>query len=88
MRVSRCRNSDERNRRLRVVEDVVERLVAALEPDYVIIGGGNADKIGTLPKTCHLGKNANAFLGGFRLWEDAGLSKIGKKRKKRPARAK
>jgi polyphosphate glucokinase len=63
------------------VEDVVDRLVAALEPDYVIIGGGNADKIGTLPKTCHLGKNANAFLGGFRLWKDAGMSKAGKKRR-------
>jgi polyphosphate glucokinase len=61
------------------VEDVVDRLVAALEPDYVIIGGGNADKIGTLPKTCHLGKNANAFLGGFRLWKDAGMAKLGKK---------
>src|ERR1700722_7549454 len=27
------------------VNDVVERLVAALEPDYVIIGGGNVDKL-------------------------------------------
>jgi polyphosphate glucokinase len=64
----------------RYVHDVVDRLVAALEPDYVIIGGGNADKIGALPKTCHLGKNANAFLGGFRLWKDAGMSKVSKTR--------
>ena len=58
----------------RYVEDVVDRLVAALEPDYVVIGGGNADKLGTLPKKSRIGKNGNAFLGGFRLWEDAALS--------------
>jgi polyphosphate glucokinase len=53
----------------RYVDDVVARLVAALEPDYVILGGGNADKIEILPERTHLGKNENAFLGGFRLWE-------------------
>jgi polyphosphate glucokinase len=51
------------------VDDVVNRLVAALEPDYVVIGGGNADKLRTLPKKSRLGKNSNAFLGGFRLWD-------------------
>jgi polyphosphate glucokinase len=50
------------------VHDVVARLVAALEPDYVVIGGGNADKLDALPKKSRLGKNGNAFLGGFRLW--------------------
>jgi polyphosphate glucokinase len=53
----------------RYVDDVVERLVAALEPDYVILGGGNAGKLGTLPDKTRLGRNENAFLGGFRLWE-------------------
>jgi polyphosphate glucokinase len=53
----------------RYVDDVVGRLVAALEPDYVVLGGGNADKLGALPKKSRLGKNANAFLGGFRLWQ-------------------
>ena len=52
------------------VEDVVERLVAALEPDYVVIGGGNAHKLKKLPKGCRLGENSNAFRGGFRLWEE------------------
>ena len=60
----------------RYVEDVVDRLVAALEPDYVVIGGGNADKLGALPKKSRMGKNGNAFLGGFRLWEDAALSEF------------
>jgi polyphosphate glucokinase len=53
---------------MRYVEDVVGHLVAALEPDYVVLGGGNADKLGSLPEKARLGNNANAFLGGFRLW--------------------
>jgi len=51
------------------VEDVVARLTAALEPDYVILGGGNVHKLKDLPPHCRLGDNANAFSGGFRLWE-------------------
>ena len=53
----------------RTVADVVSRLVAALEPDDVVIGGGNAKKLKQLPKGCRMGNNANAFRGGFRLWE-------------------
>lgn len=53
----------------RSVEDVVERLVAALEPDDVVLGGGNVKKLKKLPKGCRAGDNANAFLGGFRIWE-------------------
>jgi polyphosphate glucokinase len=51
------------------VTDVVERLVAALEPDDVVLGGGNVKRLKSLPKGCRAGDNANAFLGGFRLWE-------------------
>ena len=51
------------------VADVVERLVAALEPDEVVLGGGNVKKLKALPKGCRAGDNANAFLGGFRLWK-------------------
>ena len=53
------------------VADVVNRLVAALEPDDVVLGGGNVRKLKVLPKGCREGNNANAFLGGFRLWEKA-----------------
>ena len=56
----------------RHVADVVERLIAALEPDDVVLGGGNVKKLKELPKGCREGDNANAFLGGFRLWEKAG----------------
>jgi polyphosphate glucokinase len=54
----------------RNVDDVVERLIAALEPEYVVLGGGNADKLGKLPQKTRLGNNDNAFVGGFRLWRD------------------
>ncbi len=53
----------------RNVEDVVERLKAALQATDVVLGGGNIKKLKKLPKGCRAGDNANAFLGGFRLWE-------------------
>ena len=52
----------------RHVVDVVAHLVAALEPDGVVLGGGNVNKLKTLPPGCRAGNNANAFVGGFRLW--------------------
>src|SRR5262245_50605522 len=55
----------------RDVEDVVGRLIAALEPDYVVLGGGNVHQLDTLPPGCRAGDNDNAFVGGFRLWEGA-----------------
>jgi polyphosphate glucokinase len=51
------------------VADVVKHFVAALEPDYVVLGGGNAVKLGHLPRKARLGDNANAFKGGFKLWD-------------------
>jgi predicted NBD/HSP70 family sugar kinase len=53
----------------RDVADVIETLRAALEPDYVVVGGGNADRLKELPEHVRLGDNENAFLGGFRLWD-------------------
>jgi polyphosphate glucokinase len=53
------------------VEEVVEVLVAALQPDDVVLGGGNAKKLKDMPPLCRLGDNANAFKGGFRLWESS-----------------
>lgn len=53
----------------RDVADVVECLVAALEPDDIVLGGGNSKKLEELPLHSRLGDNANAFLGGFRLWD-------------------
>src|SRR4030095_16673612 len=47
----------------------VGRLIDVLDPDDIVLGGGNAKKLRKLPPGCRLGSNANAFLGGFRLWE-------------------
>ncbi|MCC8965395.1 ROK family protein [Bradyrhizobium sp. Pear76] len=51
------------------VDDVIARLSAALEPDYVVLGGGNADKVDNPPPKVRFGDNANAFEGGFRMWK-------------------
>jgi polyphosphate glucokinase len=48
---------------------VIAQLRAALEPDDTVVGGGNATKLRRMPKGVRLGANANAFAGGFRLWE-------------------
>jgi polyphosphate glucokinase len=65
------------------VEDVVARLVAALEPDDVVLGGGNVKHLDELPPGCRVGDNANAFLGGFRAWgEETGME--GKAARKPP----
>jgi polyphosphate glucokinase len=55
------------------VFDVVNRLRAALQPDYVVIGGGNVDKLDELPEKSRRGDNTRAFEGGFRLWRDKAL---------------
>jgi polyphosphate glucokinase len=51
------------------VADVVARLIAALEPEDIVLGGGNIHKLEQLPPGCRPGDNANAFLGAFRLWD-------------------
>jgi len=53
------------------VAEVVARLVAALEPEDVVLGGGNVKKLKDLPGGCRKGDNGNAFVGGFRVWEQA-----------------
>jgi polyphosphate glucokinase len=53
----------------RTIERVVRDLRAALEPDYVVLGGGNVKKLKKLPAGARRGDNANAFRGGFRLWK-------------------
>jgi len=54
------------------VVDVVARLTAALEPEDIVLGGGNAANLEDLPPRCRIGANSNAFPGGFRLWASAG----------------
>jgi polyphosphate glucokinase len=48
---------------------VIDTFRKALQPDYIVLGGGNAKLIKRLPSDVRRGANANAFVGGFRLWE-------------------
>jgi polyphosphate glucokinase len=57
----------------REVANIVNLLRDALEANQVVLGGGNAAKMKELPRNTKLGNNDNAFLGGFRLWEDEGI---------------
>lgn len=51
------------------VLEVVKLLKAALEAEYVTLGGGNARLVDEPPPNTTLGNNNNAFLGGFRMWD-------------------
>lgn len=55
------------------VFDIVAQLSAALEPDEVLIGGGNVKHLEKLPPKSRRGDNADAFEGGFRLWDQSGV---------------
>jgi len=60
-----------RKKWLKHVVDVIGRLTAALEPEYVVLGGGNAGMLGKkLPPRVRLGCNDSAFPGGYKLWSE------------------
>ncbi len=69
------------------VADVVARLIAALEPEDVVVGGGNVKKLKELPPGCRAGANAKAFLGGFRLWRETSGRTPSKLKSRKQARA-
>jgi polyphosphate glucokinase len=56
----------------------IKKLTAALEPDYVVLGGGLAEKMRTLPPWVRLGDNENAFAGGFQLWNESASQGTGR----------
>lgn len=57
----------------RRVIDVVERLKEAMQVETVLLGGGNARRmerdLAHLPEGTRIGGNADAFRGGFRMWD-------------------
>ena len=60
----------------RHVNDVVTRLRDALEVDDVVVGGGNAKKLKTMPRGVRRATNANAFLGGVSLWNEKARTNV------------
>ena len=67
------------------VAEVIQLLSAALEPDEIVLGGGNARLLKELPPHCRLGDNANAFTGGFRAWEEGRPQPTGARKTRRAA---
>lgn len=55
----------------REVRRVVREWRAALEPGYIVLGGGNVRLLERMPPGCRRGRNENACLGGFLLWGSA-----------------
>lgn len=51
------------------VFDVVDQLKSALQPEYVVLGGGNSKRLKRLPRDTILGNNEDARKGGLRLWD-------------------
>lgn len=49
---------------------VLARLIAAVHPDDVALGGRYVRNLKQLPAGCRAGDDANIFLGGFRLWDN------------------
>jgi glucose-6-phosphate isomerase len=58
---------------------VVSLFAAALEPDYITLGGGNTRKLKRLPPHCERGDNRDAIVGGVRLWDDDRKARLGPK---------
>jgi polyphosphate glucokinase len=54
----------------RHVHRIVAMLAEATNADYTVIGGGNVRVLDELGPNVRRGSNANAFRGGFRLWDD------------------
>jgi len=69
----------------KAVLDVIAELYGALRPDYVVLGGGNVRKMKALPAYVRRGDNDDAFLGGFRLWDEGRARALRRPARKAPA---
>lgn len=79
----------------RHVDEIVTQVLSKVHADDVVLGGGQVKYMKKLPDGCREGSNANAFIGGFRLWEEPPAGAAAEERtlkvvpggKKRPAKA-
>ncbi len=59
-----------RTRWLKHVRTAVEQFKTALQPDYIVLGGGGVKHIGKAWRPdVFRGHNSRAFIGGFRSWQ-------------------
>jgi polyphosphate glucokinase len=68
--LSRAALDDDLERWQKRVAEAATVFKDAFQAEYVVIGGGNAKKLEELPPGARLGDNANAFIGGYRLWQE------------------
>lgn len=52
------------------VEEITGELRCAFSADYIVLGGGNVERLTKLPPHCRKGGNNDAYAGGNRLWEE------------------
>jgi polyphosphate glucokinase len=50
-------------------------LQAAMDAEYIVLGGGNVDVLKKLPENIKRGSNENAFKGGVKMWSKPHLRK-------------
>ena len=61
----------------KAVVRALPKLQYAFASDYIVLGGGNAQKVkGELPDFVRLGGNRNAHLGGVRLWQASDFNRV------------
>jgi len=61
-------------------KSIITFINQVFQADNIVIGGGNAKKLKNLPQVCRIGSNADAFVGGFRLWNESADSQGAKGR--------
>ena len=54
-----------------------------LQADEVVLGGGQTKRLAAIPDDLRVGANANAIVGGYRLWEGVGEPAVRALRKSR-----
>lgn len=50
--------------------EIMQSLMHSFVSDYLVVGGGNAKLLNSLPPGVRLGNNRTAFRGGFRVWDE------------------
>jgi polyphosphate glucokinase len=51
------------------VKRIVRVMADALQPDYTVLGGGQAKLVANPPRWVEVTDNSKAFIGGIRLWQ-------------------
>jgi polyphosphate glucokinase len=55
---------------VQAVHEAVGQLQRAYVADYILLGGGKAERVDPLPRPARRGGNEDALRGGFMLWEE------------------